>query len=776
MHTKRKATIVRKGAVSGRSAYLLLPGVLCAIFAPGSAFATCSATGDPIQIASNCEDLSIGNTTTGVTIGQSATVSPFFALDAVSINPAGTVSGTFLNQGTITSGFGHNAFVNHGNVSALTNEGTITNGSTNTSYAAVLNNNEIGTLTNRGIISATVGSFGAGAQAILQSGHIGTLINSGTISAQNRAIYFTPGFTARIDTLINSGTIEGGISGAPTSTFANAIELGPGNSIGTILNTGTIDHSVCDAGGTCYAAIHNAGGSIGTITNQGNLTSGNTGSTGYGIINGVTGTIGTLNNAQGDLKYYGPLPANYNTIIASPASYGKLNVTAASGQTNFGIAQGSALTNNTYTAVLTGVTAGNLAATSGVYGGGLVQMNWLLSNPAGTQWDLTATSIPVTPTSTGTSSGNKLSNALLISYATSGATAIANGGSLLGAIQSLTPAQANALSRVHAEGYSSNMTINLEQMGHITNTVMDRIHAPLSGQNATSAAYEIDQGRYFWVDASTMKGSVSSYDNLAGFGYQLSNIVIGSDLARNPSGGFGVFGGVGYTTMTEPEQVSQDFSSTNYYLGLYGGQYLPNGFKLSGAVGYIYSDSTATRNNPNIGAFTGGAAKSKYQSNGVYGALKLSRPFLASERLTLTPFAGVSYSQLWMGQANESGGNDFNYSISATSARSMLSFIGGEFLMPLSHGTKNPLSLAGFYRFGYDWSADQNAAHEITANSHLFGSFTQIGANKGPINHLIGLGLQGYIAPGVSVRAGIVGRISSHGNEIGGGGEIRWEL
>ncbi|MFZ2973720.1 MAG: autotransporter domain-containing protein [Ferribacterium limneticum] len=778
MNTKRTPSIVRSGFLSDRRAYLLLPGVLCSIFLPGSAFSACSSNGDTVQIVASCDDLSIGGTKSGVTIGQAATVSPFFApFEAVSISPAGTVTGIFLNQGTIASGFGDNGFVNHGYVSVLSNEGTITNSSTNTSHAALINNNEIGTLTNKGTISATTGSFGSGAQAILQNAHIGTLDNAGIISAQNRAIYFTPGFTARIDTLINSGTIEGGISGAPTSTFASAIELGAGNSIGTIINTGTIDHSVCDAGGTCYAAINNAGGSIGTITNQGTLTSGNTGNSAYGIINGVTGSIGTLNNAQGDLKYYGTLPANYNTIIASPGSYGKLYVTApGSGTTTFGIAPGSVVAIGTYAAVLNGISAGNLVASSGVYGGGLMQMNWNLSNPSATQWDLTTSSTPVTPTVPGTSSGNKLSSAILFSFAGAGTTAVASGGTLVGAIQSLTPGQVKTLSNVHAEGYSSNMTINLEQMGHVTNTVMDRIHAPLSGQNAMSTAYEVDQGRYLWVDASAMKGTVSGYDNLAGFGYQLSNLVIGRDILRDPSGGFGVFGGVGYTKMTEPEQVSQDFSSTNYFLGLYGGQYLPNSIKLSGAAGYVYSDSSATRFNPNVGAFTGGAAKSEYQSNGVYAALKLSRPFLASERLTLTPFVGASYAQLWMGRANESGGNDFNYSISSSSGRSVLTFVGGEFLMPLRPGVKNSLSLAGFYRFGYDWSADKNAAHEITANSHLFGSFSQIGANKGPVNNLMGLGLQGYIAPGVSVRAGIVGRISTHGSEIGGGGEIRWEL
>ena len=304
--------IMKQMFVSVRKVHLLLSGVLCLIFVSNSAaFSPCNNTGDPVQVNANCEDLSISNTKSGVTIGQSATVSPFFApFDAVLVNPAGNVTGTFLNQGTITSGFGNNGFVNQGNVSAFTNEGTITDVSSSSSHAALINNNEIGTLTNKGVISATIGSFGAGPYAILQNAHIGTLNNSGVISAQNTAIYFTPGFTARIDSLINSGIIQGGLNGSPSSTFASAIELGPGNSIGTIINSGTIDHSVCDAGGTCYAAINNAGGTIGTITNQGNLTSGNTGNTGYGIINGTTGTIGTLNNAQGNLKYFGALPSN----------------------------------------------------------------------------------------------------------------------------------------------------------------------------------------------------------------------------------------------------------------------------------------------------------------------------------------------------------------------------------------------------------------------------------------------------------------------------------
>lgn len=604
---------------------------------------------------------------------------------------------------------------------------------------------------------------------------ISSFVNNGTIISYQATYYqnvgairppaFSVGGSTTITTLINNGTITTAPIGA--NIPANTMEIW--GTVGTLTNNGTITST-----GTSKGLLVAAGGAIGTLNNYGTIAGGGAA---VGINVDAAGSIGTLNNGQASLAYSGKLPGNYNTHVNSPASYGRLNVTAGNGQMTYGIAPGSTVGNTTYAAVLNGVTAGNLANTSGVYGGGLVQTNWRLTNSSGSQWDLATGSATIVAPNTGSNSGNKLASAITSVFASGPSAAmLANGSNLSGAIQSLTPTQANALASVHAEGYSSNMTINLEQMGHVTNTVMDRIHAPNGGQAGSSSTHELEQGRYFWMDVTAMKGTVDGYDKLAGFDYQLSNLIMGGDLARDASGGFGVFGGVGYTKMREPEQVTQDFSSTNYYLGLYGGKYFANQLKLSGAIGYVYSDSTAQRDNPDIGLFTGGTARSDYHSQGVYAALKLSRPYQATERLTLTPFLGASYAQLWMDGTSESGGNDFRYSISSSSARSVVTFVGGEFLMPLSNGTRNPLSLIGFYRFGYDWSADENSAHEITANSHLFGSFSQVGANKGASNNLMGLGLQGNITQGVSLRAGIVGRISSHGDEIGGGGEIRWQF
>lgn len=745
------------------------------------AYSACDSTADPVALAASCDDLTISTTKSDVTIGPSATVSSFFSLDAALIQNTGQVTGTFSNQGLISSGFGHNGFVNSGQVATFLNTGVIRSTSAGTSDGAIVNNNLIGTLVNRGSVEATVGTWGAGAHALLVGGEIVTLNNSGTISAQNSAIYFTPGFTARIGTLINSGTIQGGINGGPSSTFASAIELGSGNSIGTIVNTGTIDHSVCDAGGTCYAAIYNGGGSIGTITNKGTLTPGNTGSNAYGIINTITGTIGTLNNAQGDLKYFGQLPTQYNTIVNSTSAYGKLFVTSATSQLVYAVASGSTLlSGTTYAAVLNGVNASHLTNTTGTYGGGLVATTWRLNNSAGTQWDL-ITDAPVTVApNTGSSSGNKLGQAITFAYASavtaSTPAAVTNGTSLVAAIQSLTPSQATSLTQVHAEGYSSNMTITLEQMGHVTNTVMDRVGAPSSTSAGASTSLELEHGRTFWIDASHVNGSVTHYDKLAGFKYRLSNLIMGRDIYQDTSARLGVLGGIGYTAMSEPEQVRQDFSSTNYYVGLYGAQSFTNNLKISAAAGYVYSDTSARRYNPDVGHFTGGTAQSQYQSNGGYAALKVSRPYQATEQFTVTPFVGVAFTKLWMRQTHESGGNDFNYAISPASGQSALTFAGAEFLMPIHQATARPLSLTGFYRLGYDWSADKASAHEITAQSQLFGSFQQTGANKGPVNHLMGLGLQGDFARGITIRAGIVGRISTHGKELGGGAEVKWAL
>ena len=543
-------------------------------------------------------------------------------------------------------------------------------------------------------------------------------------------------------------------------------------SVGTLTN---------DVGGSIISTSSNAieimsTGVVSNITNNGTLT----GST-YEINN--AGTITTLNNAQAGLRYNGNLPSTYKVIITSLSSYGKTTFSnvapsgAADGKMTFGIGSGSTINrSNTYADVLIGVRSENLANTSGTLGGGIVATPWTLTNTSGNNWSLTTTlGNPVAPTISSSSSASSqvkaITDAYSIAFSSGSSQLLANGTPFVSAVQGLTTNQVNQLINVHAEGYSSNMTIGLEQMGHITNTVMDRIHAPMSS-SPTTKVYQDDEGRYVWADAAAVKGTVNNYNNLAGFGYNLYDLIIGGDIKRAKDGGYGVFAGTGTTSMTESQQVTQNFNTTNFYAGLYGAHNFTQQVKLSGALGYMYGNTNANRNTPSVGQFTGGNATSSYKTNGVYGAAKLAKAHQFRD-VTVSPFVGASYSQLWMGGASEQGGNDFNFGINSATAYTAVTFAGADFMYPLLKGVNNPLSLIGFYKFGYDWYANSNSAHSITATSPTYGSFTQVGANMGPVSNMFGLGIQGGISKDVSARIGLVASANSYGQEYGGGAELR---
>lgn len=102
--------------------------------------------------------------------------------------------------------------------------------------------------------------------------------------------------------------------------------------------------------------------------------------------------ITNMYNSQGGsnaLTIYGGMPDNYNIIIDSSSSYGKLEITTNYGTSmDFDIdATRSTLSAGTYTDVLTGVTDAKLGATrSGTVGG----FNWTIALQSGssTVWDL----------------------------------------------------------------------------------------------------------------------------------------------------------------------------------------------------------------------------------------------------------------------------------------------------------------------------------------------------------------------------------------------------
>jgi Autotransporter beta-domain len=739
---------------------------------------SCNSSSDPLNVSSSCEGLQVNSSKTEISVNPGVSINNYFTyLPAVTIE-SGVSSPAFTNNGAISSG---NSFVSgmlvnaNTSITAFINNGSIAMSNSNIGpsyYSALELYGSIGILSNAGTIAATgIRSYGI---TLGGTASIGALSNLTGQSIAGAASGILMGNGATITSLTNYGFITGTAAATANPTndgiVSNGISLFNGAALTNLINYSSI------SGG--QYGVYNFG-AITTLTNNGSISGGT-----VGIYN--QGSIATLNNAQSGLTYSGNLPTNYNIVIKGSNQYGQASFSNVAGTPmKFGFGYGSRLTTESanYSNVLSGLSASNIANTSGTIGGGVTVVQWALTNPTGntSTWNLglNTPQVAVMPTVINSAAATKLGTSITQTYNLILAGAIANptlvnGAALSTAVQTLTPSDVSQLTQVHAEGYSSNMTIGLEQMAHITNTVMDRIHAPMSASPSTKV-YQDDEGRYIWADAAAVKGTVNNYNNLAGFGYNLYDLIIGGDISRSKEGGYGVFAGTGTTSMTESQQVTQNFNTTNFYAGLYGARNFDAQVKLSGALGYMYGDTNANRNTPNVGLFTGGNATSSYKTNGVYAAAKLAKAYQA-ESFTVSPFVGASYSQLWMGGASEQGGNDFNFAISSATAYTAVTFAGLDFVYPLLKGTNDPLSLIGFYKLGYDWYANSNSAHSITATSPTYGSFTQVGANMGPVSNMIGLGIQGGITKEISARIGAVASYNTYGHEYGGGAELRFKF
>jgi len=109
-------------------------------------------------------------------------------------------------------------------------------------------------------------------------------------------------------------------------------------------------------------------------------------------------------------------------------------------------------------------------------------------------------------------------------------------------------------------------------------------------------------------------------------------------------------------------------------------------------------------------------------------------------RTKVTPLFGASVSKLWMNEAVETGGGDFNHLVDETPPYSGVLFAGSDFSGPLSGTAGRRMLLIGFFKLGCNVFADDDNAHSVTATSATFGSFDQAGANMGPVLSTVGLG------------------------------------
>jgi len=285
---------------------------------------------------------------------------------------------SLTNSGTIriesTGGFSPAIKVQGSTVSSITNTATgmiQSSGATTVAEGIRVDStgSSVNLITNQGNISAT-GAVGARGISVLGgSARINQINNSGSITAQggtgvtNGIVFFGDGGTS----VVNSGSITG------TATDQNANGIRFARDLTTLNNSGAIlgsQHGV------------SVGGTLTNIINTGTIT----GTAGYGVNN--DGSITNLTNLQNNLTYNGKLPTNYFVKVNSSSSYGKISFTSASGSMNIGIADDSTLTEGTYEAVVSGLSASNISNSSGTYISDANHYKYNVSNSSGTQWDL----------------------------------------------------------------------------------------------------------------------------------------------------------------------------------------------------------------------------------------------------------------------------------------------------------------------------------------------------------------------------------------------------
>ena len=404
-----------------KKALLLAP--LVPMLTMGDASAACSSTIENTSntstttLAANSSNTCLINSGT-ITVGSSSGPAIFVdgwpsGFSGVSITNDGNISSSYTGIG-VDSGSSVYQFRNNGSINVQSVAGGnlapagvfldygIANGVN--VYSSIRNFSNYGTIN-------VIGS-GNGASGFSNSGGTVDYFNNyGAITAEDTG-FGAAGIINQAGQTISNLTNNGAIS----ATNNGGVSYG-------IVNQGILPSLVNSGAGTISggtSGVYNySTGSITTLTNQGIISSG----TGASDIKNE-GTITTLNNAQNGLTYTGTLPTNYNVILNSTASFGRLVGTNVTGSAIFGLSNLSSWTpsNYTFTGILQGLTASNIASSSltGNFGG--YRWSLLLENGSSTVWDLKFESTAIGAGSTGSLSNGSGSSPITVAGGTLEAT------------------------------------------------------------------------------------------------------------------------------------------------------------------------------------------------------------------------------------------------------------------------------------------------------------------------------------------------------------------
>jgi len=321
------------------------------------------------------------------------------------------------------------------------------------------------------------------------------------------------------------------------------------------------------------------------------------------------------------------------------------------------------------------------------------------------------------------------------------------------------------LNSLHAEPYSSHLTVGLEQNDLFLNMVMD--HSRPQGNVYSMDTEEINLQNNLWIDTGYIEGKVNGENNLGDFKYSLSNFILGGDIYREDLLTLGLYTGYGKHKMREHDMVNQKFETDTYHLGGYG-SYIYKDLIFTSMFGYSYGNNQSERD-VTIG-IESGTSKDKFDTHSIYTGVRGAYPIEIAKNTTLTPNLGLSYSYLYQEEVVESGFDMADLRVDSARADSFISSAG----LNLSYNgivKSMPIRPMVFVRYEHDWSAAKDSTHDIRSGFvHTPDNMTTFtGQNRGENLILFGLDIKLEITPAFLVGVGVIYSDDSNGEETGAG-------
>lgn len=618
---------------------------------------TVTFTGDGLQVGELATFFVSGGAATGITFDANGTISAATSRGVQINGPTGSLTGNITNNGAINSG-GHGIELISGATMTgnVINNGTITTGSTfGDSSGITVNGGSVltGSIVNGGTITSNIyGIYITGSNALVT----GSITNSGTIAGGTAGIAVT-----------NTGSVAGGISNSGTvSSTTNGIWLN-GGTLPSLSNTGTISGTT--------RGVYVQTGTITTLSNQGTITGG---------IH-VGGTITNLNNAQNDLAYTGNLPTNYNVILVSPDSYGKLVVTTPSGTTNFGIHSSSTGGPGTYTSVLSGVTAGNLVATTGSLGPYI----WTLINSSGNLWDLT---LAGTVYSSTLSRGNGVG--------LPAARVIDQSGNLLALFsgQSTAAQQSNAVTQTLPLLTGGSLLAAQSVLSGINRVIQAR----LEGNSGISSGDDFFGDRHVWLKPFGSHADQDDRNGVSGYDADTYGLAFGVDGTITPATRLGAAFAYAKSDIDSHSTVAPQNADVSVY-------------QLIGYGSHSLDDRTEINLQADIGrntnkgkrqiAFTSSTASSNYDSYTGHVGVGLGRIFPLSSQTTITPSIRADYTWIKDKAYTENGAGLLNLHVDSRTTEAFVLSANGK----IAHQLNDQATLTANLGVGYDTMSERSA-------------------------------------------------------------------